>query len=86
MPHNQKTLKMLEHFKKEWATDVIIVVPQGTKPQKEWDSIHNGVVNVVFQREHEHSTEWEIIVHKVFRFGVVLNQHGYQIQQLKYQP
>lgn len=88
MAYNKKTVDMMEHFKKEWVRDdVLIVVPKALKHKEEWDSINRGDIRVLYQKEHKFSTEWEIIVHKVFKFGVVLTKkNGYHIQQLQYTP
>lgn len=92
--HNNNTIKMLEHLKKEWVRDDIRIVPPKayrTKENiktipKEWNSISRDDMEVVKYQEHELAIEWEVIIHKVFKLGVVLNQHGYHIQQLFYEP
>lgn len=75
----------MEHFKKEWVRDdIFIVKPKGLKGKAEWNSINRSNIEVLSHKHHAKSTEWEIIVHKVFRFGVVKNKNGFHIQQLQY--
>lgn len=86
--HNNETIKMLEHFKKEWVRDdIVIALPKGYKYSKQWDSISRNNIQVLSQKHHPKSVEWTIIVHDVFKFGVVKNDKaGYHIQQLQYTP
>ena len=89
MLHNTKTVAMMEHLAKELSRkDVFIRVPEGVTPAPEWKSITKDNMRVLYQKEHKFSTEWEVIVHGVFKFGVVLrnNKYGYHIQQLLYKP
>lgn len=85
--YNNNTLRMLEHFQEEWLrNDVFVVLPTGTAYSAEWSEISKKDIKITYFKEHELSTEWTIIVHDTFKFGVVENKHGFHIQQLTYQP
>lgn len=48
--HNNETIKMLEHFKKEWVRDdIVIALPKGYKYSNQWDSINRDNIQVLSQ-------------------------------------
>lgn len=85
------TQKMLNELKKAWHTDGrITVLPKGyTKPDPKWDKVEDKDMEIVRHYFHPDpirpvSEIWEVLLHGDLKVGVVLNKHGYHIEQLYY--
>ena len=85
------TEAMLNEVKRAWVDEkAMIVLPTGyKKPLKEWDNIKNSDISIIKHVFYPDvikpvSETWEVIVFGVFKLGIVLNKHGYHVQQLQY--
>jgi len=91
------TPKMITYIKEVWKDDraaiVLPRVPGKKELVKKWSKVEDKDIQIVKHQYHPDpikpvAEEWEVIVHDVFKFGVVKNQNHkdgeFYMEQLKY--
>lgn len=90
------TPKMITYIKEVWKdNNAAIVLPKSANKEmvSKWSKVGNKDIQIVKHQYHPDpikpiSEEWEVVVHGVFKFGLVKNESHkdgeFYMEQLKY--